>query len=62
MGESILFVLVNGREVKVLYTPKFYPGHFKFLENARRDDVLSNQFEKVISLTANSELEKGHEI
>lgn len=62
MGDSILFVLVNGREVKILYIPKFYPGHFKFLENAKRDDSINNQFEKVISLTANSELEKGHEI
>ena len=32
VSDSILFVLVNGREVKLLYTTKFYPGHFKFLE------------------------------
>ncbi len=48
MGDSILFVLVNDREIKVLYTTKFYPGHFKFLENAKKDDLLNNQFEKVI--------------
>lgn len=36
MGESILFVLVNGCEVKILYTTKFYPGHFSFLEGASR--------------------------
>jgi hypothetical protein len=48
MGDSILFALVNGREVKILYTTKFYPGHFKFLENAKKDDLLNNQFEKVI--------------
>lgn len=62
MGDSILFVLVNGREVKVLYTTKFYPGHFKFLENAKKDDLLNNQFEKVIQVTAHAELEKGFEI
>ena len=62
MADSVLVALVNGREVKVLYTTKFYPGHFKFLENAKREDVINNQFEKVISLTANSELEKGHEV
>ena len=62
MGDSILAALVNGREIKILYTTKFYPGHFKFLENAKRDDVLNNQFEKVINVTAMSELEKGHEV
>lgn len=62
MGDSVLLALVNGREVKVLYTTKFYPGHFKFLENAKREDIINNQFEKVISLTAASELERGYEI
>ena len=61
MGDSILFVLVNGREVKVLYTTKFHPGHFKFLENAKKDDLLNNPFEKVISVTSHSELERGFE-
>ena len=54
--------LVNGKEIKVLYTTKFYPGHFKFLENAKQDNLLNNQFEKVISVTAHCELEKGHEV
>lgn len=62
MGDSILLALVNGREIKVLYTTKFYPGHFKFLENAKKDDLLNNQFEKVISVTAHAELEKGFEV
>jgi hypothetical protein len=62
MGDSILFALVNGREIKVLYTTKFYPGHFKFLENAKKDDLLNNQFEKVISVTSHAELEKGFEV
>ena len=31
IGDSILLVLVNGRELKVLYTTKFYPGHFQSL-------------------------------
>ena len=51
MGDSILFALINGREVKVLYTTKFYPGHFKFLENAKKDDLINNQFEKMIQMT-----------
>jgi hypothetical protein len=62
MADSILVALVNGREVKVLYTTKFYPGNFKSLETAKKEDVINNQFEKVITLTANSELEKGHEV
>lgn len=42
IGDSILFALVNGKEVKILYTTKFYPGHFKYLENAKKDDLLNN--------------------
>lgn len=42
MGDSILAALVNGREIKILYTTKFYPGQFKFLENAKKDDVLNS--------------------
>jgi hypothetical protein len=42
MADSVLLALVNGREVKVLYTTKFYPGHFKFLENAKREDIINN--------------------
>jgi hypothetical protein len=42
LGDSILFALINGKEVKILYTTKFYPGHFKFLELAKKDDLLNN--------------------
>ena len=34
IAESVLLALVNGSEIKVLYTTKFYPGHFNFLDNA----------------------------
>jgi len=34
MAVIVLVALANGKDVKVLYTTKFYPGHFKFLENA----------------------------
>lgn len=44
IGDSILFALVNGHEVKVLYTTKFYPGHFDFLNQTRPGDVLNSQF------------------
>jgi hypothetical protein len=62
IGDSVLFVLVNGKEVKILYTTKFYPGSFKHLENAKKEELLNNQFEKVITVTAHSELEKGYEV
>ena len=42
MGDSILFALVNGKEIKILYTTKFYPGHFRYLEGAKKDDILNN--------------------
>lgn len=37
IGDSVLFALFenkDGRETKVLYTPKFYPGSYKQLEQA----------------------------
>lgn len=62
VGDSILFALINGKDVKILYTTKFYPGHFKYLENAKKDDLLYNQFEKVIAVTSHAEIEKGYEV
>ncbi len=32
IGESILGIVINRSQFKVLYTTKFYPGHFQFLE------------------------------
>lgn len=50
MGDSILMALVNGREIKVLYTTKFYPGHYKVLESTKESgsSSLGSPFEKVI--------------
>jgi len=42
MGESILFALVNGKEVKVLYTTQFFPEDYLSLEKAKKDDLLNN--------------------
>jgi hypothetical protein len=48
IGDSNLFALVNGQEVKVLYTTKFYPGHFDFLKKAQggesNGELLNMQF------------------
>lgn len=67
MGDSILMALVNGREIKVLYTTKFYPGHYKVLETTKENggsssSSLTSPFEKVIQVTAHAELEKGFEV
>ena len=42
VGDSLLFVLVNGKEVKLLYTTKFYPGNYKHLENSNKDDHINS--------------------
>jgi hypothetical protein len=42
VGDSIIQILTNGREIKILYTTKFYPGHSKLLENSNKDDLLNN--------------------
>jgi len=62
MGDSILFVLVNNKQVKMLYTTQFFPEDYLSLEKAKKDDLLNNQFEKVIAFTQHAELEKGYEI
>ena len=54
VGESVLFALINNCEVKLLYTTKFYPGHFA---------VLSKDAEKQVSeVVSHAELEKGREV
>jgi len=62
MAESILCALVNNREIKVLYTTKFHTGMYKFLENAKKENVLNNPFEMVIGVTQHAELEKGYAV
>ncbi len=61
MGDSVLVALVNGKEVKVLYTTKFYPGHCDILSD-KTSPFLTNQFDKVNSITVHSELERGFEL
>jgi hypothetical protein len=46
--------VLNGSEVKLLYTTKFYPGHFSFLAGQR--------FNKVAEVTAHCELEKASDV
>lgn len=62
MGDSVLFALVNERNVKILYTTKFQPGDYKFLEMTDSNTMLKQQFYKTVELTKYSELEAGYEI
>lgn len=61
MADSILFVMfenkIEGRHLKILYCPKFYPGSFKQLEDAE-SQKLFEYFDKLQSVTAHSILEK----
>jgi hypothetical protein len=60
VAESVLLALFenkDGREVKLLYTPKFYPGSFKQLELAEKNGNWE-QFERVSSVTEHAVLEK----
>lgn len=41
MADSILVVLVNNKEIKVLYTTKFQPGDYKHLDvESNKDDLI----------------------
>lgn len=64
VADSIIYALfetTDGFEGKVLYTTKFFPGTYKTLEEFDSIDQTS-EFEKVISVTMHSELEKNSEI
>lgn len=60
VGDSILFVLVNHSQVKMLYTTKFYPGHFSLLEKKKEGENMRDKFKKVVETTAHAELESSH--
>lgn len=66
-------MLQNACEIKLLYTTKFYPGHFSFLlampapnsSNPAQKINLELQgirFQKVIDVTGHSELERGVDV
>ena len=59
IGDSILLALIGGREVKILYTTKFYPESFSFLTKPPTSGTMIEQFEKITSITSHSQLEKG---
>lgn len=62
VADSVLFAVFenkDGREVKVLYTPKFYPGSFKQLEMAEEAGNFE-QFERVGQVTDHARLEKKY--
>jgi hypothetical protein len=61
VSDSILFALMNGQEVKVLYTTKFYPGHYTFL-NKQPSNEMGGNFKKVSEVTVHSILEKDFEV
>ena len=62
MGDSVLIILVNQEEIKVLYTEKFQPGECKHLELANEDILVNNVFKESIEGTKASELERGYKV
>ncbi len=49
MGDSILVVLVNSKELKVLYTTKFQPGDYKYLDvESAKDDLIQSVFKEAV--------------
>jgi hypothetical protein len=65
LADSILMVLINEKEVKILYTTKFYPGDYKYIEEElsnTEQSLLHNPFDKFVNMTIHTELEKGKEV
>jgi hypothetical protein len=66
LGDGIIFAIfegLDGREAKILYTTKFYPGSYRTIEdsfNSQGDMIM--EFERVSQVTMHAELEKSHEI
>lgn len=54
-------MLVNNKEIKVLYTTKFQPGDFKHMD-VDKDDLIQSVFKQTVLVTKHSELESGFEI
>ena len=49
MGDSILVVLVNSKELKVLYTTKFQPGDYQYLDvESAKDDLIQSVFKEAV--------------
>jgi hypothetical protein len=49
MGDSILVVLVNMKELKILYTTKFQPGDYKYLDvESGKDDLYQSVFKEAV--------------
>lgn len=50
MSESTLFVMFDtkdGKESKILYTPKFYPGSYRQLEDDNQPDYVKMELMRV---------------
>ena len=65
VGDSIIYALFDskdGRESKILYTTKFYPGTYKNLEEFSFDAIHNSEFEKVAQVTMHAELEKNFDV
>ena len=70
MADSVLVLLLNNEEIKVVYTEKFQPGSYhQFLEEIKDDKgnlsqtvVYWKEFKAAVEGTRASELESGHTI
>ena len=64
MADSVLVILVNQEEVKVLYTEKFKPGNVSMLAPivSNQDLLASSDFKATVQATRGSELESGHRV
>ena len=65
MADSVLVILVNQEEIKVLYTEKFKPGNVSMLAPIKgpgQDLLASSDFKATVEATKGSELEAGYRV
>ena len=60
MADSVLVIIVNQEELRVLYTEKFKPGCVSMLAPIKEQDLLATRdFKATVQATRGSELEAG---
>ena len=65
MADSVLVILVNSEEIRVLYTEKFKPGSVSMLaplRGAGEDLLATRDFKATVQATKGSELEAGQRV
>ena len=60
--DSVLAIVVNADEVKILGTDRFKPGYIGLITKNKQPNEVKKEFSKFVQISKSCELEKGHSI